>query len=66
MRFELNGESQDAPEALSVRELLERFGLEKRRVAVAINAEVVPRSQFERAEIHEGDHIEVIQAVGGG
>ncbi len=66
MRFELNGESQDAPETLSVRKLLERFGLEKRRVAVAINAEVVPRSQFERAEIHEGDRIEVIQAVGGG
>ena len=66
MRFELNGESQDAPEALSVRELLERFGFQKRRVAVAINAEVVPRSQFERAEIHEGDRIEVIQAVGGG
>jgi thiamine biosynthesis protein ThiS len=27
---------------------------------------LVPRSRFERHEIHEGDRIEVIQAVGGG
>ncbi len=66
MRFELNGESQDAPEPLSLRQLLEQFGLAERRVAVAIKSEVVPRSEFQRAAIHEGDCIEVIQAVGGG
>ncbi len=66
MRFELNGESQDAPEPLSLRQLLEQFDLAERRVAVAINSEVVPRSEFERAAIHEGDRVEVIQAVGGG
>ena len=66
MRFELNGESQDVPEPLNVHELLARFGLPERRIAVAINAEVVPRSEFGRAEIREGDRIEVIQAVGGG
>lgn len=66
MRFELNGESQQAPKPLSVRELLDRFGLADRRVAVAINAEVVPRSRFGRARVCEGDRIEVIQAVGGG
>ncbi len=66
MRFEVNGESQDAPEPLSLHQLLEQFDLAERRVAVAINSEVVPRSEFERAAIHEGDRVEVIQAVGGG
>jgi sulfur carrier protein len=46
--------------------LLERFELQQRRVAVAVNAEVVPRSRFESHEIQEGDRVEVIQAVGGG
>ena len=66
MTFKLNGESHEAAEPLSVRSLLEEFELQKRRVAVAINSEVVPRSQFELRVIAEGDDIEVIQAVGGG
>ena len=66
MTFQLNGEAREVPAPLSVRMLLRDFELQKKRVAVAINAEVVPRSQFEHREIREGDCVEVIQAVGGG
>ena len=67
MEFELNGESLDQPEAtLTVRSLLERLDLGRRRVAVAINAQVVPRSRFGQVEIRDGDRVEVIHAVGGG
>ena len=66
MKFELNGEARESTDPLSVFELLERQGLQGRRVAVAINAEVVPKSRFREVEIAEGDRIEVIQAVGGG
>lgn len=66
VRFELNGEPREVAEPISVRELLERFDLAKRRVAVAINADVVRRSDYARVRIQSGDRIEVIQAVGGG
>ncbi len=66
VRFVLNGEAQEVEQTLNVAALLERFGLQKRRVAVAINTAVIPRSRFEEVEIQEGDRIEVIQAVGGG
>lgn len=66
LRFELNGEPREIPEPLSVEELLERFDLARRRVAVAINADVVRRSDYARVRIQSGDRIEVIQAVGGG
>jgi sulfur carrier protein len=66
MKFELNGELKETVEPLSVHELLERFELQQRRVAVAINTEVVPRSRFESVEVREGDRVEVIHAVGGG
>ncbi len=66
MEFQLNGKRTQVPERLSVRALLERFELQQRRVAVAINTEVVPRSRFESQVIHDGDQVEVIQAVGGG
>lgn len=62
----LNGESHSTPAPLTVLELLQNFELGKRRVAVAINAEVVPRSRFAEVWIRDGDKVEVIQAVGGG
>jgi sulfur carrier protein len=66
VQFQLNGEVQESSDALTVRALLERFELHQRRVAVAINSTVVPRSRFEQVTIEEGDAVEVIQAVGGG
>ena len=66
VKFELNGEIHEAEEPLSVSSLLEQFQLQQRRVAVAINTQVVPRSCFESVEVHEGDQVEVIHAVGGG
>ena len=66
MKFVLNGESQETPDPLSVLDLLGRFDLGKRRVAVAINAEVVPKSRFAEIWIRDGDKVEVIHAVGGG
>ncbi len=66
VNFELNGERRQAEAPLSVRSLLEQQGLTRRRVAVAINARVVPRSRFADVQVCDGDRVEVIQAVGGG
>jgi sulfur carrier protein len=72
VRFRLNGEPRELelPDGLSegvtVCALLDRVGLSGRRVAVAINACVVPRSRFEAVHVRDGDAVEVIHAVGGG
>lgn len=66
MKFKLNGELHETAGDITVRGLLERLDLVRRRVAVAINAEVVPRSRFDEVWIRDGDAVEVIQAVGGG
>ena len=66
MKFELNGEPYEAERELTVRALVEQLDLARRRVAVALNEDVVPRSRFDEVRIQEGDRVEVIQAVGGG
>jgi thiamine biosynthesis protein ThiS len=33
---------------------------------VAVDAEVVPRTQWERRELHEGERVEVLHAIQGG
>ena len=37
-----------------------------RGVAVAVNGEVVPRSEWPATRLGEGDRVEVLSAVGGG
>ncbi|HEB89108.1 MAG TPA: sulfur carrier protein ThiS, partial [Deltaproteobacteria bacterium] len=37
-----------------------------RRVAVAVNRQVVVRSRYDETELSEGDRIEILEAVGGG
>jgi sulfur carrier protein len=62
----VNGEAQRVPGGCTVDELLEKMGLERRRIAVAINREVVPRSSFGAHSLATGDRVEILEAVGGG
>ncbi|MCP4003223.1 MAG: sulfur carrier protein ThiS [bacterium] len=57
---------QTTEESLSILSLLEQFDLQGRRVAVAVNDEIVPRSRYCEVKLSPGDRVEVIQAVGGG
>lgn len=66
MRIRLNGESQDIPDSLSVRQLLDHLGLPLDRLAVERNREVVTRSDWETVRVQSDDDIEVVHFVGGG
>ncbi|HEX5754928.1 MAG TPA: sulfur carrier protein ThiS [Arenimonas sp.] len=66
MRIELNGETHDCPDAITVAELLTARGLGERRVAVEVNQAVVPRSRHVEHRLQEGDRVEIIHALGGG
>ena len=62
----VNGEAQRVHGGCTVDGLLEKMGLERRRIAVAINREVVPRSSFGAHSLAAGDRVEILEAVGGG
>jgi sulfur carrier protein len=61
----VNGK-QTGGEGLTVAELMERIGAPGRGVAVAVDAEVVPKSEWERHVVPDGAHVEVVTAVQGG
>ncbi|MGA2124125.1 MAG: sulfur carrier protein ThiS [Acidimicrobiales bacterium] len=50
----------------NVSEFLARHGIETRGIAVAIDGEVVRRSQWTTTLIPDGAQIEVVTAVAGG
>ncbi len=62
----VNGESRPLPPGATVSALLEDLGLVGRRVAVAVERRVVPRSEYARAALRDGDRVEILEAVGGG
>jgi sulfur carrier protein len=62
----VNGERRALPAQCTVRGLIQVLGLEGRRVAVAVNRDVVPRSAFDSRELATGDCVEILEAVGGG
>ena len=66
MNIQLNGEPQEVSEGITITALLESMELYGRRIAVEVNEELVTRSQFETHKLHEGDIIEIVQAIGGG
>ncbi|MBO6228834.1 MAG: sulfur carrier protein ThiS [Shewanella sp.] len=66
MHIQLNGETYTLSGPLSVAGLLEHLQLAGRRVAVELNFEIVPRSQYETTHLKDGDALEVVHAIGGG
>jgi sulfur carrier protein len=64
----LNGEAHDIAPGTTVRALLEALDVPggARGVAVAVDAEVVPRGEWETTELDEGARVEVLRAIQGG
>lgn len=66
MLIKLNGEKKTIPANTTIGELVASVALTTNRYAVEINEELVPRSEHANHMLHEGDQVEVVQAIGGG
>ena len=66
MQIEVNGEPREVPGGTTVSELLALLRTDDGPVAVERNAEIVPRAAHATTELCNGDHVEVVQFVGGG
>jgi sulfur carrier protein len=66
MQILVNGNHTELEADAPVSALIEGLGLAGQRIAVEVNAELVPRSRFEVHALREGDRVEIIHAVGGG
>ena len=62
----VNGEDRTVPPDCTVAALIQSLGLGDRRLAVAVNRAVVPRSGYDAHTLAPGDRIEILEAVGGG
>ena len=63
---QVNGDARTVAAGTTVAELLGELGLAGRKVAVAVNRGVVPRTAHAGRRLEPGDRIEILEAVGGG
>lgn len=62
----VNGASRDVPSESTLDQLVAGLTAAPSGVAAAVNETVVPRGQWTRVRLAEGDRIEVLTAVQGG
>jgi sulfur carrier protein len=66
IRVAVNGVERDVPRGTTVAELCRILGVERGRVAVERNEDVVPRKTYDEVTLSAGDRLEVVSFVGGG
>jgi sulfur carrier protein len=68
MTVTVNGEPRQITSGTTVAELLDQLDVPagRRGVAVAVDAEVVPRTEWGSTEVPDGARVEVLVAIQGG
>ncbi|MFV9615491.1 MAG: sulfur carrier protein ThiS [Gammaproteobacteria bacterium] len=62
----LNGENKQIDNDTNIEQLLQGLELTNKRLAVEINQQIIPRSNFNSHRLNELDKVEIVQAIGGG
>jgi len=69
VKVQVNGKPREVDDGATVQDLIRDLGLADRArsgLAVAVDRRVVPRSEYERTVLGDGDEVEILRAVGGG
>ncbi len=62
----INGKKKNINTNCNLINILEEYSLKNRLVAVEINQEVIPKSNYKNRKINKNDRIEILELIGGG
>ena len=66
MLIQVNGESREVEENISLPKLIAGLNLKPEQIAIELNREVVRRASWEVTLLREDDQVEIVHFVGGG
>ena len=66
MIVEVNGESRDVPDSITLAEFVRLLALAPERLAIELNRQVVRRADWASTALKGGDRVEIVHFVGGG
>ena len=67
MRLIVNGEEKIFDkDSLTIKDLVKELGIKVPNYAVAVGLEVIPKSEYDKYKLKDGDKVEIVTFVGGG
>ena len=65
-KIQLNGASYEINRGANLDELLGRLKIQKNKVAIEVNGEIVQRNKYSKLILNKNDKVEIVHFIGGG
>ena len=65
-KIQLNGTPYEIHDGTNLNELLNKLNIQKNKVAIEVNGEIVEKNKYSNLILSKGDKVEVVQFIGGG
>lgn len=66
MKITVNGQVMEVAEGLTLEEFLRSMNVRLEYTAVALNREVVKKSEYSGTKLKDNDRVEIVHPIGGG
>ena len=65
-KIQLNGGPYEVNNGTNLIELLNKLKIEKNKVAIEVNGEIVEKNKYPNLILNNNDKVEIVQFIGGG
>ena len=65
-KIQLNGSPYEINKGINLNELLNKLKIEKNKVAIEVNGEIVEKNKYPNLILNKNDKVEIVQFIGGG
>ena len=65
-KIQINGKTLKINKNLSIKDLLKKYKLDERKIAIELNGIILPKQNYKKKKIKNRDKIEIVQFIGGG
>ena len=65
-KIQLNGKQLKINENISVKDLLKKYKLKEKQIAIELNGTILPKQNYKKKKIKNRDKIEIVHFIGGG
>ena len=65
-KIQLNGAPYEINKGINLNELLNKLKIQKNKVAIEVNGEIVEKNKYQNLILHKNDKVEIVHFIGGG
>ena len=65
-KIQLNGAPYEINNGTNLNELLNKLKIQKNKVAIEVNGEIVEKNKYQNLILNKGDKVEIVNFIGGG